>query len=87
MQSTLVLSTFIDLFVLVFNTLLILRVLLGYMVQESNNFFQTLISLTEPLLMPVRKLLPNSPGVDFAPLVTFFLLQGLQYLAHNLLNT
>ena len=84
--TTLILSTFIDLFVLVFNTLLVARVLLSYFVSESNGFYQSLISLTEPVLGPVRKVLPRTGGADFAPLVAFFLLQGIQILAHNLLG-
>jgi uncharacterized protein YggT (Ycf19 family) len=86
-SPSLVVSTFIDLFVFVFNILLISRVLLSYVVQESNSLFQNLLNLTEPILVLVRKILPKSGGVDFAPLVTFFLLQGVQILAHTLLNT
>lgn len=86
-SPALVVSTFIDLFVFVFNILLISRVLMSYIVQESNSLFQNLVNLTEPVLIPVRKILPKTAGVDFAPLATFFLLQGLQILAHGLLNT
>ena len=85
-SANLIISTFIDLFVFVFNLLLIARVLLSYFVQPQNSFFQSLINLTEPLLVPIRMLLPKTAGVDFAPLATFFLLQGIQAIAHNLLN-
>lgn len=86
-SPALVISTFIDLFVFVFNIMLISRVLMSYIVQESNSLFQNLVNLTEPVLIPVRKFLPKSAGVDFAPLATFFLLQGVQILAHSLLKT
>jgi YggT family protein len=80
-----VLLTFVDLFVAIFNILLIVRVVMSYFVSPANGFFAWLVGCTEPVLAPVRKLLPNTPGIDLAPLVAFFLLQGLQYLAHMLI--
>jgi len=44
------------------------------------------VNLTEPVLAPVRRLLPKFSGLDLAPLVTFFLLQGLDYAVHWLLG-
>lgn len=81
-----VVLSFIDIFVLCFNALLLARVILSWFMQPGANWFVTLLyELTEPLLDPVRRILPGSGGpVDWAPLVTFFLLQGLQYGAHYL---
>jgi YggT family protein len=79
---TLVLLTFLDLFVTVFNILLITRVIMSYIVKPGNRFYAWVVSITEPLLGPVRRLLPQTPGIDLAPLVTFFVLQGVQYAAH-----
>jgi len=81
-----VISTFVDLFVLVFNVILIARVVMSYFVNQANGFYLMTVNLTEPLLVPVRRLLPQTPGLDLAPLVTFFLLQGLQYLVHLLIG-
>lgn len=81
-----VLVEFIDIFVSVFNILLIARVVSSYLLAPSNSFYAGLINLTEPLLLPVRKVLPQSGPVDWAPLVTFFLLQGIQYAVHALLG-
>jgi YggT family protein len=78
--------TFIDLFVMVFNFLLIVRVIMSYIVRPENGFYSGVVGITEPLLAPVRKLLPSTPGIDWAPLAAFFALQGLQYLAHALLG-
>jgi YggT family protein len=33
-----------------------------------------LISVTEPVLEPIRRLLPNTSGVDFSPLVVFLII-------------
>lgn len=88
MFGLVVLINFIDLFVFVFDILLVLRVLLSYFAKPEWRFWSGLVNLTEPVLAPVRKLLPGqSAGVDFAPLVTFFLLEGIQYLAHSLTGT
>ena len=70
---------FVDLFVAVFDILLIIRVVMTYFVKPGNRFFASLVSMTEPLLSPVRKMLPTTPGVDFAPLATFLILQIIQW--------
>jgi YggT family protein len=40
--------------------------------------------VTEPLLAPIRRFLPQAGGFDFAPLVLFFLLQALQSLVRSI---
>jgi YggT family protein len=85
-MALLVLLTFIDLFVTVFNVLLIVRVISSYFVKPGSRFFAWIVNITEPLLAPVRRVLPQYPGLDLAPLATFFLLQGLDWLAHKLVG-
>jgi YggT family protein len=70
---------FVTLFVFVFNVLLVARVLMSYFADLSNRLFAFLVGITEPLLGPVRQLLPQPSGVDFAPLATFLLLEALQW--------
>ena len=74
------LVTFVNLFVPIFSGVLLLRVVLSYLMRPGNRLMDGLISLTEPLLMPVRKVVPVTSGVDFAPVIALLLLQGLQYL-------
>jgi YggT family protein len=83
---SLVLLTFVDLFAGIFNLLLIVRVVSSYVARPNGRYFMALMSLTEPVLGPVRRFLPATPGLDLAPLVAFFLLQGLQYVAHWVLR-
>lgn len=83
----LVFINFIDLFVFVFNIMLVARVLLSYFANPEWRFWMGLVNLTEPVLSPVRRVLPQGYGVDFAPLATFFMLEGLQYLIHSLTGT
>lgn len=80
-----VLVIFLNLFVPVFSGILLLRIILSYVVSPGNRFQEFLVSITEPILAPVRKVLPATAGVDFAPLATILLLQGLVTLVNSLL--
>ena len=71
---------FVTLFVFVFNILLVTRVLMSYFADMSNRLFSFLVGITEPLLEPVRRVLPKVPGADLAPLATFFILEGIQWI-------
>jgi YggT family protein len=82
----LVLVTFIDLFVPFFSGVLLLRIILSYMTKPGNRFMEMLVGITEPLLAPVRKILPPAAGMDFSPLVVLLLLQGLQTVVDNILH-
>ena len=79
--------TFILLFVEVFNVLIIIRVLMSWIYPhpEANRFSRLVFDLTEPVLGPVRKLLPRTQFLDLSPIVTFFLLQAVAYFAPRLL--
>lgn len=79
--------TFIELFVAVFNLLIIVRIVMSYIARPANHFYSGVVGITEPLLDPVRRMLPMTPGLDMAPLVVFFLLEGLQYMASKLLGS
>jgi YggT family protein len=83
---SLVISEFIDLFVAIFNILLLTRVVMTYFVKPGNRLFSGLVNITEPLLAPVRSVLPKTPGIDFAPLATFLILQALRYVIHGILG-
>ena len=82
-----VLSIFVDLFVTVYSLLLIARVILSYVLRPENRFNMWLVSITDPLIAPVRRILPQTPGLDLAPLATYVLLRVLQYFVHVLLGT
>lgn len=61
----------------VYYWLLLGRVLLSWIIQDPDNkFYQFLYSITEPLLAPIRKILP-SMGLDISPLILFFVLRIL----------
>ena len=51
---------------------LLVRVLLSWTQADPRNPIVNLIQqLTEPLLAPIRRMLPQSCGIDFSPMVAF----------------
>lgn len=61
--------------------LLIVQVILSWLIafgvlnpynQVVRTIWQSLNALFEPLLRPIRNILPNMGGLDFSPLVLFF---------------
>ena len=81
-----ILSKFTDLFVAIFTVLLIVRVVASYIANPGGQFFRGLVSVTEPVMAPIRRLLPQTAGLDLAPLVTYIVLRVVQYLIHSLLG-
>jgi YggT family protein len=55
------------------------RVLMSWFNPSSNNpIVDGIYRLTEPVLAPIRRLLPPMGGFDLSPLVVFFILMFLQ---------
>ena len=81
-----ILADFVDLFVTVFTVLLIIRVVASYIADPAGRFYGGIVSMTEPLIEPIRKVMPQTPGLDLAPLVTYVLLRVAQYLIHMVLG-
>ena len=44
---------------------------------QDNPLVQILDTFTEPLLGPIRKLMPDMGGIDFSPMILFVLLNML----------
>ena len=58
-----------DLYILV----LLARVLLSWIqIDPRNPIVNIVFQLTEPLLAPIRRMLPQTGGMDFSPMVAFF---------------
>ncbi|HUC86805.1 MAG TPA: YggT family protein [Candidatus Saccharimonadales bacterium] len=78
-----VLINFINLFVFVFDIVLLARVVMSWFnPQLSGRIGRLLFDLTEPILAPIRAVLPRSQMLDFSPLVAFLLLQGISALVN-----
>jgi YggT family protein len=88
MQSLVwLISTVITLYVYVLIASAVLSWLIAFNVVNTRNQFvavvaDTLWRLTEPVLRPIRRILPNMGGLDLSPVVLIQLLWFVQ----NLLN-
>ncbi len=78
---------FINLFIAVFGWILIARVVLSWLSPRlsDSSVGRLLIDVTEPVLAPVRKVIP-SQTIDLSPLIVFFLLQVLAALANHYIH-
>ncbi len=76
--------------------LLLARIILGFVVQymamQGNGAPETLVKLydvifglTEPVLGPIRRMLPQTGMIDFSPLVVMVILVVIQYAVRALL--
>lgn len=63
----------------VFQLILLARVLLSWFpdIDRSNPIVQLLYDITEPVLRPVRQMLPQTGMMDFSPLVVFLAISVL----------
>ncbi len=66
---------------------LFVRILFGWLrVPYTSPVMRFLWSITEPLLAPIRQVLPPFYGIDFSPLVAYFLLNLLRRIVFSMLS-
>jgi len=77
----------IDRVVTLLTYLIIIRALLSWIpsVDYRHPLMSLLIRVTDPILLPVRRLLPPAGGFDLSPLVAILLLNLANQLLHQLL--
>ncbi len=77
-----ILLKFVNLFVQVFYWLVIIQVVFSFIRPRPYTFWDQIdrltYTLTEPILAPIRRLLPPTGGLDFSPLVALLLLGVVQ---------
>lgn len=76
-------SKVIDLYVFIIIAAALLSVLMAFnVINPYNQFVRSvyggLLAVTEPALRPIRRLLPDTGGIDFAPLVLIIFLWFVQ---------
>jgi YggT family protein len=54
--------------------------------QGLRRFVEALDRITEPVYRPIRKVLPDFGGIDFAPLIVLILISILQMLLRGVAN-
>ena len=75
------LAGFIIMFFQLLSLAILIRVLLSWVDPMGNmRVTQVMRDVTEPLLAPIRNLLPNMMMFDFSPIIAMLLLQMLQRL-------
>nr|WP_221233194.1 YggT family protein [Sphingomonas endophytica] len=67
----------------------VLSLLISFnVVNTSNNFVRSLYEgldrLTEPMYRPIRRMLPNTGGIDFAPAVVLVLMAIINIVLNNI---
>ena len=65
--------------------IIVIDAVLSYFMSPFHPIRQTLDKFVEPMLAPVRKILPPMGGIDFSPLVLIILLQVLDTVIINIL--
>jgi YggT family protein len=69
------LRTLID----VYATIILVRVVLSWLpVDRDQQWVRFIVDVTEPVVGPIRRILPPLGGLDFSPLVAMLLLQLLR---------
>lgn len=79
----------IDNIIYLYSIVLIINIILSWLtafnvVNSNNKFVYTILDasfkLTDPLLNPIRKIMPNIAGLDFSPIILFLILGFLRNL-------
>jgi YggT family protein len=76
-----VLTTFIRILGNVLWIAILIRALMSWvMPQEGSGFSRVLRDITEPILAPIRRVMPPLGGIDLSPLLAIILIQLIVYL-------
>ena len=74
-----IICTFVEFLTLALIFAIIARALASWFVQDpANPIVAMLNDITEPIVGPVRRFMPNTGMIDFSPLVALILLQILR---------
>jgi len=61
----------------IYTYIILARVLMSWVIRDPNNpFFRFIYSITEPVLSPIRRILPQM-GLDFSPIILYFIINFL----------
>ena len=72
-----------SLFLEIYTWILIARVLMSWFNPNPYNpLVQFVLRLTEPVLAPIRRVLPSMGGLDLSPIVVFVALMFVKRLIH-----
>ncbi len=68
----------------IYTFLIFIRAILSWFpIDRRNTLVHILIGLTEPILMPLRRIIPLIAGIDITPMVAIVVLQVLSQYLYN----
>ncbi len=77
----------VQLFIQLYTFIILARVLMSWInIDPYSPLARAIFNLTEPLLAPVRNLLPPAAGLDFSPIIVLVLLQVLGQMLVTMLS-
>lgn len=77
---------FIRILAIALNVIIIARVILSWVkLSPSNPIAIIIYGISEPMLKPVRRLLPNTGGLDFSPIVVIILIMVIERILRAIL--
>ena len=80
-------GTIIWMFVNIYSLVILARVLMSWVnIDPYSPLARVIFDLTEPVLAPVRNMLPPSAGLDFSPIIVMVLLQILGQILISMLG-
>lgn len=65
--------------------LILMKVILSYFMDPFHPFRRTVDQIVDPLLDPIRRILPSFGGIDFSPIVLMILIEIVFSLIQNIL--
>ena len=77
----------VDIVAKVLSLLVIVHVVLSYFMSPYHSIRITLSRIVEPMLNPLRRIIPSVQGLDFSPFVLILLIQVLEIVLVNLLRS
>lgn len=73
------LANLINLLFGLINLAILIRVIISWVRPDPfNPVVRFIYQITEPILLPFRRLIPPTGGLDFSPLIAFFVLEFLR---------
>lgn len=81
----LILNSLIQLTATILTILILVDVILSFFMAPYHPVRQTLEVVVEPLLAPIRRIMPQTGGLDFSPLILLVLVQLIESILIQLL--
>lgn len=81
-----VIINFVDILAKLLSLAILVRVLLSWLpIDRSGRLAEIILQITEPIVAPIRSVLPSFGGLDFSPMVALLLLEMVRSVVIQLL--